>query len=237
MSSPFTIGKALVSFVRLVRDPSRLAEVFDLADNLEKSDMLAGVVSELSEDPAARRAFEERPRVGRIDLQALGELPPGTLGREFAEHIRRLGLDLDAIPTLSSDDATGFFRAHLYETHDIWHVVTGFGVDFTGELGLQATYVAQIPGKLAPVILAIGLINLVLYTPETRLEKMDAIAAGYLLGRRARSLFGVRWAEMWEKPLSEVRRELGIVPAPAAGALGRREVSAQVLAGAQALAA
>jgi len=79
MLSPFTIGKALVSFVRLVRDPSRLAEVFDLADNLEKSDMLAGVVSELSEDPAARRAFEERPRVGRIDLDALGKLPPGTL--------------------------------------------------------------------------------------------------------------------------------------------------------------
>jgi ubiquinone biosynthesis protein Coq4 len=34
-----------------------------------------------------------------------------------------------------------------YETHDIWHVVTGFHTDVAGELGLQAFYLAQFPGR------------------------------------------------------------------------------------------
>jgi ubiquinone biosynthesis protein Coq4 len=29
---------------------------------------------------------------------------------------------------------------------------------------------------------------------------------GWLLGKRAKSLFGVEWAKLWELPLAEVRR-------------------------------
>ncbi len=32
---------------------------------------------------------------------------------------------------------------HLYQTHDIWHVVTGWGNDLPGEVGLGGFYSAQ----------------------------------------------------------------------------------------------
>jgi ubiquinone biosynthesis protein Coq4 len=39
---------------------------------------------------------------------------------------------------------------------------------------------------------------------------MNAIARGWLLGRRARPLFGMRWAQRWTHPLADIRRDLGL---------------------------
>src|SRR5438477_261218 len=79
----------------------------------------------LPRDPRCALALDERHRF-RIDLASLRGLAPGTLGRTFAEHMIANGLDPSALPDLPSTDRRSFFRAHLYETHDIWHVVTGF---------------------------------------------------------------------------------------------------------------
>src|SRR5262245_39905604 len=49
------------------------------------------------------RAFSKRPRVGAIDMDALGALPPGTLGYEFVRHMRANDLDPAAIPTRPGD--------------------------------------------------------------------------------------------------------------------------------------
>jgi ubiquinone biosynthesis protein Coq4 len=39
---------------------------------------------------------------------------------------------------------------------------------------------------------------------------MRAIVRGWLLGRRARALFGVDWAALWSSPLTDVRKMLRI---------------------------
>jgi len=41
-------------------------------------------------------------------------------------------------------------------------------------------------------------------------ERFDAIARGWDLGTRAKLLFGYRWRESFERPLEDVRRELGV---------------------------
>ena len=33
--------------------------------------------------------------------------------------------------------------AHLFSTHDLWHVATGFGNDDVGEVGLGAFYLVR----------------------------------------------------------------------------------------------
>ena len=45
---------------------------------------------------------------------------------------------------------------------------------------------------------------------------MSAIVRGWSMGRAARPFFGVRWAELWSKPLADVRAELGVVIEPPA---------------------
>jgi ubiquinone biosynthesis protein COQ4 len=41
-------------------------------------------------------------------------------------------------------------------------------------------------------------------------RRIGEIARGWLLGRRSRPLFGVRWNDYFALPLDEVRRRLGL---------------------------
>jgi ubiquinone biosynthesis protein Coq4 len=211
---PLHAAKALVSLVRLIRDPNRLGEVFSLADHLidaappGRADDIVDQIRRSS--PEAARAFLDKPRVGRFDLTELAALPKGTLGQVFAEHMNANGLDPSALPSIPSRTEIEFFRAHLYETHDIWHAVTGFGTTVAEELGLQAFYLAQIPGGLPAAILGGSFFNTLLYKMDERDARMRAIVRGWLLGKRAQPFFGVRWGELWSVPMLEVRRRLGV---------------------------
>ena len=103
-------------------------------------------------------------------------------------------------------------RAHLYETHDVWHAVTGFRTDVAGELGLQAFYAAQSPGGLPLMLIAMGLLNAALFAVTDRERRFEAIVSGWEMGKRAEPLFGVRWDELWQRPIDEVRVTLGVKP-------------------------
>jgi ubiquinone biosynthesis protein Coq4 len=213
MSRPLDAAKAVISLVRLIRDPNRLGEVFALADHMlaaSPPERRAAIVASFRDLPDAHRVFADKPRLGAIDLDALAKLPKGTLGQVFAQHMRDNGLDPSAIPTIPSRTDLEFLHAHLYETHDVWHAVTGFTTDVAGELGLQAFYLAQTPGGLPPVILAGGLVNTLLFAMDQRNVRMREIVRGWLLGQRAKPFFGVRWSELWAVPLDEVRRRLGV---------------------------
>lgn len=208
----WTGPRAVLAFGRLVRDPSRLEQVFTILDTLEKHGGGEAIVRYFADDPAHREAFVKRPRIGRPDLEALAKLPEGTLGRVFADEMRSRGLEPAAIE-VKPDDGTdaGYVFSHLRETHDVWHTATGFDVDVAGELGLQAFYVTQFCAQLSLVILSMGLLNTAFFVPGEREARMDAIARGWQLGRRSRSLFGFDWAAHWATPLAEVRAKLGLV--------------------------
>lgn len=206
---PITLLRAIAAYARIVRDPNQLAEVFKLSDSLNESHISQRLVRGLRADEAVARALDARKRV-LVDLPALSLLPRGTLGRTYAEFMRANGLVPDALPRLPAKDDGEFLRAHLYETHDMWHAITGFESDVAGELGLQAFYAAQIDGPLAPAILAAGLLNTALFKLDERNARVDAIARGWQGGRHARPLFGFDYASSWAKPIGEVRASLGI---------------------------
>lgn len=217
---PLTTAKVAWSFVRLVRDPNRLDEVFHLSDRLSRAhpEVLQAMAEHVAKTSAGAHALLARPRVGKPDLEALAALPEGTLGRAFAGFLRARGLDPASIPTLPATDAPSYVRAHLYETHDLWHVVTGFETDVAGELGLQAFYAAQLPGRLPIALLAMGMLNTLIYADDDRDPRMQAIARGYRLGKSARPLFGTDWASLWSTPLEEVRAALGLLGAESVAA-------------------
>lgn len=206
---PLQTLRAASAFVKLATDMGRLDEVFALADGLRAPDSLREMLHTVSQDAVGAAALRDRPHV-HIDLAALRALPLGTFGRTFAEHMIANNLDPAAIPTLPSENEMDYVLAHLYETHDIWHVVTGFSTEVPGELGLQAFYQAQLPGKLPAAILAAGFVNTLVKNFGERDARMQEVVRGFVLGRRARPLFGVRWDDLWSTPLAEVRRKLDI---------------------------
>lgn len=213
MVNPITIARALFAFGRLAWDPGTGTDrVLGLIADIDDSGGKQKLLESLSEDPDVREAIARKPELGHIDVDALEELPVGTLGHAFAGYLRSHGFDVGDITPDPNDEGTDADYAvnHLRATHDIWHTVTGFGTDVAGELGLQAFYLAQIQGPVPLILLAGGLLNGLRQGPDEVARRMDLIAAGWRLGRAARPLFGVDWAARWDRPLTEIRSELAL---------------------------
>lgn len=174
------------------------------------------VAGELAACPETASALAARHRLGPLDVGALGSLPQGTLGRVFASHCRARGIDPNLVSVPANDDAE-FVMAHLFETHDLWHVATGWGNDELGEVGLGGFYLAQLGLPLIALMLVLILLNTITRRPAELRARMDALVAGHQMGKSARPLFGLRWDEMWARPLADLRRELALDPRDALG--------------------
>jgi ubiquinone biosynthesis protein COQ4 len=212
MRNPLLLAKLLYKSVILVKYPTRLDEVIQLADDISDAAVMQEFIDDVKRDPLGARSLETKPRM-RIVPAELRKLPAGSFGRTYIDFMDANGLRAEDLPTRPSDTEADFVRAHLFETHDIWHVVTGFGTDLAGELGLQAFYLAQLPARLSPLLLGIGMANTLVYGFADRVPRMDAIAHGWQLGKQARPFFGRAWSDMWARPIAELRAELNI-PAP-----------------------
>jgi ubiquinone biosynthesis protein Coq4 len=174
------------------------------------------VLSRLAADPRTAPLLAAAQPFGAIDLDALARLPEGTLGRVFADHCRTRGLNPNLV-RVAGQDPVDRLLDRLFATHDVWHVATGWGNDEAGEAGLGGFYLAQLEAPFFLFLLAVAFLNTVFVAPATLRPRLDALVAGYRAGRRADPLFGVAWETLWETPLIEVRRRLGLEGAEIVG--------------------
>jgi ubiquinone biosynthesis protein Coq4 len=196
--------------IRLAMNPERTKLLFDIADALYRLDAFDDGFKLITAEPSARRIIDERRLLERFDLDAFMELPTGSLGRAFAEHMKTNNLDPYFYRDSAIIDDFSFVIMRMRQTHDLWHVVTGFKTDVPGELAAQAfqmTYV-NLPGSI--VVVGGALLRAVLTRPQEVGEVVDSIAKGVLKGKQVRDLFGYDWEANWSRPLSEVRAELGL---------------------------
>lgn len=210
MLSPIQALRGLRAMVRIAMDPTNLDEVFVLANLAEESRDLARLVADLRADPRFAETLRVRPRLGRVDQDALARLDEGTLGRAYADFMSARGLRHEDLELVEGERDIDFVRNHLRETHDLWHVLTGFDTDVAGELGVQAVYLAQFNSPLPILLLTVGMLNTLVRGRGEAPRRVEAIARGFLIGKRARSLFGVDWAARWDRPLDALRAELGV---------------------------
>lgn len=172
-------------------------------------------------DPDARRLFDTRQPMpeGILHPRLLRELPPGSLGAEYARHIERLGLDPADLAARSRAHASRYLATeeHEYvwgrqlESHDLWHVLTGYGTDMAGEGALLAFTFAQTGNRVYAVLpfFVAGFRAL----RRGRFDVVRTCWQGYRAGRRARFLHAMNWGEWLARPLADVRRHLRLAPA------------------------
>ena len=166
-------------------------------------------VAALKDGPRTATAVQERGLFGPIALDELAQLPEGTLGRVFADHCRAREIDPNLIH-VPPDGEVGWFLNHLYQTHDIWHVVTGWGNDLAGEVGLGGFYAAQLRSPtFFGYMLALIFLNVIWRRADLD-EIFAAFSAGYRGGRASLPLFGARWDDLWALPIGEVRARFEI---------------------------
>lgn len=171
------------------------------------------LAGELSEEQLA-----ELPRLPCLDLDKLeAECEPGTLGYTVATHMKKCGLNPNIFRPAEVGSKEDYAVVHITETHDIWHVVTGFGNDEPGEIGVIAFYCSNTGASIFVLLLAAALLNTALFNHDKLYERFEAIAEGWHAGKRARPLFGIDWTTHWHRPISELRRELQLPSSVDAG--------------------
>jgi ubiquinone biosynthesis protein COQ4 len=153
---------------------------------------------------ASRRAIDSRA----VDLEALAALPPGTLGHEYARFLRSRGLspDLFQAPANVSDPRAAYVAQRFRQTHDLWHVVTGFATDPASEVALQAFTFGQTGAPSTGVLATVGTLRAV----SLGYRMGRATVAAYRNGKAARYLGAFPWEDHWATPVSELRAMLGI---------------------------
>ncbi len=154
--------------------------------------------------------MEQRYPPLQPDMALLGRLPEGSLGRSYADLMTSRGYDpafFRPRPLLSD---AHWLTQRIATTHDIHHVVSGFGTSRDGENGVLAITATQI-GFPAYVML-----NNSAQISRFRLQTQSfallnrAIAHGTTIGFSASPLWAVRWEEGWDWPVAQWRQQLGI---------------------------
>ena len=193
------------------RSGGDLANVADLVDNFLGSPQMAACVQRFRALPGGAALMDSRYPPLQPDIDRLIQLPPVTLGRRYAELIRQLGYDPEFFRPRPTDTEERWLTQRIATTHDIHHVVAGFGTEPQGESGVLAITAAQI-GFPAYVLLN-GAAQLGSFRFQIdRFEGISrAITHGQAIARQASCLALARWEEGWDKPIQQWRQELGLL--------------------------
>ena len=199
----------------LARDPGRLDQVLVLAQTVNLP-AVARAMDRLENDDRGRALLDEQPRIDRkhVDFDALRRLPDGTLGREYTRFLDDNGITPDAFenPPDVGDPRAAYVMLRMRQTHDLWHVLTGYTPDVRGEILLQAFTYAQTHAPSALLIAIFGTVRWAFKWPGQRKALREAFARG----KRTGFLATFRWEEHWTTPVTELRALLDCPPAETA---------------------
>ena len=205
------VRTAARTLATLGRDPGRLDQVLVLAQTVNLP-AVARAIDVIDENPAGRQLLAEQPRIDRahVDFAALHELPDGTLGREYVRFLDDNGITPDAFQELPDvgDPRAAYVMLRMRQTHDLWHVLTGYMPDVRGEVLLKAFTYGQTRAPSALLIALFGSLRWALAWPSHTKALREAFSRGKSTG----FLATFRWEEHWATPVTELRALLQCPP-------------------------
>jgi ubiquinone biosynthesis protein COQ4 len=204
--------RGIKAFLTLLFDDSgSLKPVLELSHSLIDSEAFELAILKMRATPEVAAILVERYIAPPYDLDGLLQYPKNSLGYTYACHMRQEGLQPLA-PTISIDSDIHYIENRWQQTHDIWHIITGFDTSGIDEIGLQAFYLAQFQLPLAGMLIANALISVTLFQPQALSSLLSAIARGWQMGSNAKPLIAQKWEEAWGKPVAIWRTELNVQP-------------------------
>ena len=215
----FRTGLALLRVLRDTEDTNANVEeaaIVEFAFNrsrwgrkIARWDLLAKEAAESSSEVA--RLMQARTRLPGIDLNALAALPIGTVGHTFATVARERGIDPNLVEKMPAANDGDWLMAYAYETHDLFHLLTGFYYNLEGEFGVAGFYMGQLPKfSFISFFSSILMLRTVWNDRDAVASHTRAFVEGYEMGRNARCVFGLDWASVYSIDLDHLRSEWGV---------------------------
>jgi ubiquinone biosynthesis protein COQ4 len=206
------------AMLRALRDSNETEQLL-IGEEISSVGRMPALVPMMRASAEGRAILAERPRVGSdtLDLDVLRALPPGSLGREYADHLDRNGLALDALGlrvTRGRDETANYLLERVRQTHDIWHAVLGLGAAGHEEVLVHTFQWPQLRMPYSALVVLFGTIKHVI--GEARWPVLSReLRSAYRAGRDASPMLAVYWERHWAEPLVALRARLGVRPAAA----------------------
>jgi ubiquinone biosynthesis protein Coq4 len=224
--------RSVFAIWRLAKNPKATRYVFmigDSQDNICESERRRGGFTDpFRKNPALEAMWQARFHAPVYDLEELGRLPADTLGGAYARHMKANDLRADYYDVkVTPRNRMQFLRQRMRQTHDIWHVLSGWGTDEFEEVGIQGFTAGQYMSSMAAIIGAAAFLKSIVRCRFNELERhVDNFCEGYGAGKRAENLLAVKWEELWGESLESLRRRYRIEPAHRAAVAPVRELRA-----------
>lgn len=127
------ILRLLKSCLAMMVTENSLQPVIEMTDVLVDMPAQEEAAAYLKQDPDCAALIQARYIPPTHDLEQLLTLPADTLGYHYASAMKKTGFDPNLHAGMKAETDGQYVELRLSQTHDIWHVITGFDVSDIGE--------------------------------------------------------------------------------------------------------
>ncbi|UAJ11992.1 ubiquinone biosynthesis protein [Polymorphobacter megasporae] len=212
--------KALRAVRRLLADKDDTVQVFEIMRSLNGRATRDGYLQLLRTAQGGRIAYQRRelPEV-LMDRATLATYPAGSVAAHYLAFTEAGQISADGLADVSRQAArpegidlvhpVAWYGRRIRDTHDLWHILTGYDLTGLGEACLVAFSYAQTKA-LGWALIGTGAALRGARQPGHKFAR--AIWEGYRRGRSAAWLPGQDYEALLAEPLEAARARLGLRP-------------------------
>ena len=214
--------RAVRNFQTLMKDKEDTAAVFRIFESLPSKDFLPRIADlALSEQGEELRRTEAWLPEILDDHATLRRTPKGSLAHAYCDFMEAEGLSAAGLVAESDraarprfPDLVEWYINRSRDTHDMFHVLTGYGRDALGEASVLLFTHGQQPSQGHLLIGYAGAANIKKTVKGTKAPVIGAAREAHRIGKGAPPLIAQPIRLLLERPLVDVRASLRI-PSPA----------------------
>jgi ubiquinone biosynthesis protein COQ4 len=210
--------RAVRSFQALIKDKEDTSLVFKIFESLPSNSFMTRARNLcLSERGEMLRATE--PRLPEIldDHAALRRTPKGSLAHAYCDFMEAEGLtaaglvaEAESLGRPKFPDLLQWFIERSRDTHDLFHILTGYGRDALGEQCVLLFTHGQSPSQGHLLIGYAGAANIKTMVKDSKAPVVGAVRQAHRTGKGAPSLMAQPIRDLLQQPLEQVRANLRI---------------------------
>ncbi|MEY2928254.1 MAG: hypothetical protein RL367_2731 [Pseudomonadota bacterium] len=211
--------KALAHFRRLMADKEDTEQVFHIFEALPRKGFVPDAKAFI-ESPRGQALMAREPFLPDMldDHATLENLPEGTVGRVYVDFMRAEGLTAAGLVAESLkmhpgrpryQDQIGWYADRLRDTHDLFHILTGYGRDALGEQCVLGFTYGQTRNLGNFFIAYLGGLEL-RRKIKAGAPVIAAIREGQRSGKAAAKIMDEDIGALLREPLDSARKRLGI---------------------------
>lgn len=204
---------------KLIENKEDTEQVFQIIEALNGRSQVANLQAFASTE-AGRHLLKRREHLPPLldDHSWIRVLPEGTVGRAYVDFMEREGLTARGLVEESEkmgragsrfDDDLQWFGHRLRDTHDLFHVLSGYSRDALGEACLLGFTYSQNPGRGVIFIAYMAARQLAKNLPKEA-RVMDCLWEGKRNGKLASKIVREDVIALLHEPIEDARKRLNI---------------------------